>query len=77
MIPLEKTILYSPDSFPNLYWNLPRNSTEWSLFITEMSHAGNALSRLLLENKAKNLTDAHLGRYTHLLHMHKTYEVVL
>ena len=63
MIPLELTILYSPNSYPNHYWNLPRNTTEWSLFITEMSSAGNALSRLILENKAKNLTDAHLGTY--------------
>ena len=74
MIPLEKTILYSADSFPNFYWDLPRNTTEWNLFITEMSQAGNAISRLMLENKAKNLTDAHLGKYSHLPFMCVTHE---
>lgn len=61
MIPLEKTILYSADSYPNRYWTAQRNTTEWSVFMTELTHAGNALSKALLELLAPTLPGAHIG----------------
>lgn len=61
MIPLQKTILYSPDSYPNRYWTAERNTTEWSILMTEMVNAGNALSRALLELLAQKLHGAHVG----------------
>ena len=49
MIPLETTILYSPDSYPNHYWTAERNTTEWSLFMRELTTSGNAIAKLMLE----------------------------
>lgn len=63
MIPLEKTILYSADSYPNRYWTAQRNTTEWSVFMTELTHAGNALSKALLELLAPTLPGAHIGYF--------------
>lgn len=62
MIPLQRTILYSPDSYPNRYWTLERNTTEWSIMMTEMVNGGNALSRALLELLAPTLPGAHVGK---------------
>ncbi|GJE92178.1 carbohydrate esterase family 16 protein [Phanerochaete sordida] len=73
MIPLQKTILYSADSYPNRYWTAPRNTTEWSVFMTEMTTAGNALSRALLEMLAPKLPGAHLG----LFDSHQLFEDML
>ena len=61
MIPLQKTILYGADSYPNRYWTAERNTTEWSVFMTEMVNAGNALSRALLQLLAPTLPGAHVG----------------
>ena len=61
MIPLEDTILYSNDSYPNKFWNFQRNTTEWSLFMTELTTAGNSLAKLMLQVKAIALSDAHIG----------------
>ncbi|EKM54515.1 carbohydrate esterase family 16 protein [Phanerochaete carnosa HHB-10118-sp] len=63
MIPLQKTILYSADSYPNRYWTLERNTTEWSVFMTELTNAGNAISRALLELLAPTLPGAHVGYF--------------
>lgn len=61
MYPLQKTILYSADSYPNRYWTAERNTTEWSIFMTEMVNAGNALSKALLQLLASTLPGAHIG----------------
>jgi len=52
MIPLEHVILYAPDSYPNRFWpgDLPRNTTQWSLQMTEMVKAGNALTKSMLRD---------------------------
>lgn len=63
MIPLEDTILYSANSYPNRFWTFERNTTEWSIFMTELTTSGNALSKLMLQNLAPNLPGAHLGTY--------------
>ena len=49
MIPLETTILYAVDSYPNRYWTLQRNTTEWHIFIRELTVSGNAMAKLMLE----------------------------
>jgi len=61
MIPLEHTILYRNESYYSRYWTAQRNSTEWSLFIRELSTSGNAISKLLLEGLAPKLPGAHIG----------------
>ncbi|KIP05085.1 carbohydrate esterase family 16 protein [Phlebiopsis gigantea 11061_1 CR5-6] len=63
MIPLQHTVLYSADSYPNRFWTLERNTTEWSVLMTEMVNAGNALSRALLELLAPTLPGAHIGLF--------------
>lgn len=61
MIPLERTQLYNRDSHPNRYWALPRNETQWELQITEVTRAGNALSKLLLPLLPRELVGARIG----------------
>ncbi|KZT00213.1 carbohydrate esterase family 16 protein [Laetiporus sulphureus 93-53] len=61
MLPLQDTILYSANSYPNRYWTEDRNTTEWNVFMTELTNTGNALSRLMLQALAPTLEGAHLG----------------
>ena len=61
MIPLETTILYSADSYPNRYWTAERNTTEWNVFMKELTTAGNAIARLQLQLLAPTLHGAHIG----------------
>lgn len=61
MLPVQKTIVYSPDSYPNRYWTAQRNTTEWNLVMTQLVNAGNALSRALLELLAPTLPGSHIG----------------
>ena len=61
MIPLETTILYAVDSYPNRYWTAQRNTTEWSVFMNELTTSGNAIAKLMLEALAPKLHGAHLG----------------
>lgn len=63
MIPLERTILYAPVSYPNRYWTAERNTTQWSDYMTELVGAGNALSRALLQLLAPTLHGAHVGLF--------------
>ena len=71
MIPLEHTILYSADSYPSRYWNLPRNTTEWSLFMTELTTAGNAVAKLMLQALSPSLHGAHIGTsVVHITHIY-------
>lgn len=61
MIPLQTTILYSADSYPNEYWTLERNTTEWSVVMAEFARSGNKLQELMLEALVPSLKDAHVG----------------
>ena len=63
MIPLETVPLYAPDSYPNLYWNARRNTTEWSVFMRELTTSGNAIARLQLQLLAPTLKGAHIGTH--------------
>ena len=61
MIPLETTPLYSAASYPNRYWTAQRNTTEWSVFMRELTTSGNAIARLQLQLLAPTLHGAHVG----------------
>ena len=63
LIPLDRTVLYSADGYPNRFWSSPKNSTEWSLFMKELVAGGNAISELMLQALAPSLPGAHLGRF--------------
>ncbi|KAJ3572023.1 hypothetical protein NP233_g3364 [Leucocoprinus birnbaumii] len=63
MVPLELTPLYSAHSWPNRYWNLERNTTEWSVTMRELVLSGNALTKLMLQGLASKLHDAHIGLF--------------
>lgn len=53
--------MYMADSWPNKYWNAQRNTTEWSLFIRELTLSGNRIVELMLEALAPTLQGAHIG----------------
>ncbi|EJD42561.1 hypothetical protein AURDEDRAFT_199605 [Auricularia subglabra TFB-10046 SS5] len=63
MIPLDLTPLYSPNSYPNRYWALGRNTTEWSVLMSELTRTGNALSRLMLRDLAPRLPGSRIGLF--------------
>ncbi|KAI0791061.1 GDSL lipase/acylhydrolase [Abortiporus biennis] len=63
MIPLDHTILYSADSYPNRYWTADRNTTEWNVFMAELVGAGNELQKLMLQNLVPTLHGAHVGLF--------------
>lgn len=63
MIPLQKVILYSADSYPNRFWTAPRNTTEWSVFMTELTTSGNEIAKLMLQALPSSLPGAHIGSY--------------
>ncbi|KAL4254644.1 SGNH hydrolase superfamily protein [Abortiporus biennis] len=63
MIPLDRTILYSADSYPNRFWTAERNTTEWNVFMSELVAAGNELQKLMLQNLAPTLPGAHVGLF--------------
>ncbi|KAJ7723269.1 hypothetical protein DFH07DRAFT_946555 [Mycena maculata] len=60
MIPLELTPLYSPDSYPNRFWAVERNRTNWSVLIREIL-SGNVLTKLMLEAVMPSLPDSHIA----------------
>ena len=61
MIPLETTPLYSANSYPSRYWTAQRNTTEWSIFMRELTTSGNAIAKLMLQALAPTLPGAHIG----------------
>ncbi|KAJ4480570.1 GDSL lipase/esterase [Lentinula edodes] len=63
MAPLQNTVLYSANSYPNFYWTAERNTTGWNVFMSEMTRAGNKLQELMLEALVPSLKDAHLGLF--------------
>jgi len=70
MIPLQLVPTYSRAAYPNRFWNAPFNATEWSVFVTELTTSGNAISELLLQNLVRALPGAHVGLFdSHSLFM--------
>ncbi|KAI0754371.1 GDSL lipase/esterase [Daedaleopsis nitida] len=63
MIPLETTPLYAAGSYPNRYWTAQRNTTEWSVFMNELTTSGNAIAKLMLQALAPTLHGAHIGLF--------------
>lgn len=63
MIPLQLTQLYSATGHPNRYFHDPRNTTEWAIFMTELTTSGNALSSLMLHNLAPTLPGARIALF--------------
>ncbi|KZV77131.1 carbohydrate esterase family 16 protein [Peniophora sp. CONT] len=63
LIPLDRTILYSAEGYPNRFWTSAKNSTEWSLFMRELVAGGNAISKLMLQALAPSLPGAHIGLF--------------
>lgn len=61
MLPLNLTPLYSRDSYPNIFWDLERNTTEWNIFMTELVRAGNEIAALMLAALPPSLPEAHIG----------------
>ncbi|EED77174.1 predicted protein [Postia placenta Mad-698-R] len=53
--------MYSADSYPNGYWTAQRNTTEWNVFMTEITNTGNNLSAIMLQSMTPTLEGAHLG----------------
>jgi hypothetical protein len=64
ILPLDLTILYSNYSYPNTYWDLERNTTEWNVYMKELVRAGNEITSLMLEALVPTLPDAHIGQST-------------
>jgi hypothetical protein len=62
MIPLQHTSLYSANSYPNPFWTLERNTTQWTVSMAELVVSGNKIAQLLLEALAPSLADAHIGK---------------
>ncbi|KAJ7198875.1 hypothetical protein GGX14DRAFT_401821 [Mycena pura] len=63
MIPLELTVLYAANSYPNSYWVFERNTTEWSIFMREMTHSVNKLAELMLQALIPTLPGAHIALF--------------
>ncbi|KIJ69630.1 carbohydrate esterase family 16 protein [Hydnomerulius pinastri MD-312] len=63
LIPLDKTILYNSNSYPNRYWTAERNSSDWEVLMRELTRSGNAITNLMLEALAPRLPDAHIGLF--------------
>ena len=61
MAPLQDTVLYSADSYPNVYWTLPHNSTAWYVSMTEITNTANDLNKLKLLALLPQLPGAHVG----------------
>ncbi|KAJ7694833.1 carbohydrate esterase family 16 protein [Mycena rosella] len=61
MIPLELTILYSANTYPNRYWADPHNASDWSILMREMVLSGNMLTKLMLQALAPTLPGSHIA----------------
>jgi hypothetical protein len=62
MIPLQRTPLYSVDSYINHYWTAVRNTTEWNVVMNELVLSGNELTTLKLQALLPTMPGAHLGK---------------
>ncbi|KAJ7020162.1 carbohydrate esterase family 16 protein [Mycena alexandri] len=63
MIPLQLTILYSANSYPNRFWAVERNTSDWSVLMNEMVLAGNKLTELMLQAVVPTLPGAHIALF--------------
>ncbi|KAI0666824.1 GDSL lipase/esterase [Trametes maxima] len=63
MIPLEHLPLYSAHSYTSRFWTAPRNTTEWNVFMAELTKSGNAIAELQLQLLAPKLDAAHIGLF--------------
>lgn len=63
MLPLNLTPLYSRDSYPNIFWDLERNTTEWNIFMAELVLSGNEIASLMLANLPRSLPGATIGLF--------------
>ena len=63
MIPLQHTILYSANSYPNRYWTEDRNTTAWAVFMNELVSAGNEIAKLQLQTLPATHPGAHIGLF--------------
>lgn len=65
MIPLDLTVLYSSNWYPNQISTYPHNATEWGVFMRQLVLSGNALVRMELQALAGSgeLPDAHIGLF--------------
>lgn len=66
MIPLNTAPLYAPNSLPNKYYRQSRNTTEWNIFMGELIHSGNALTKLMLQAMVPTLPGANIGQFATL-----------
>jgi hypothetical protein len=67
MIPLNLVPLYAADSYPNIFFDLERNTTEWNIFMSEFVLAGNEIASLMLANLPSTLPGAKIGQLLALL----------
>ncbi|KAJ7129896.1 GDSL lipase/acylhydrolase [Mycena crocata] len=63
MIPLQLTILYAPDWYPNRFWANAHNASDWSVLMTEMVLAGNKITELMLRALAPTLPGSHIALF--------------
>ena len=63
MLPLQDIIMYQADSYPNRYYDAPRNTTEWNYFMTELTRGGNAITELMLKALPSQIPGAQLGLF--------------
>ncbi|KAF9476240.1 carbohydrate esterase family 16 protein [Pholiota conissans] len=61
MLPLQRTPLYSAESYLNHYWTAVRNTTEWNVVMNELVLTGNELTKLQLQAILPTIHGAHLG----------------
>jgi len=63
MLTLDKTILYSNYSYPNVYWTEQRNTTEWNVFMKEIVMAGNMMTDYMLRETVTQMPGAHVASF--------------
>ncbi|KAH7097803.1 GDSL lipase/acylhydrolase [Auriculariales sp. MPI-PUGE-AT-0066] len=63
MIPLHLTPMYGVQGYPMKFWTTPHDPVSWALFMEEVTNAGNALGKYMLEDVAKELKGAHVGLF--------------
>jgi len=64
MLPLQETILYNYNTYPNRYWTYEHNATEYYVMMSEITQVGNNMSALMLEALVPQLPGAHIGYFS-------------
>ncbi|KAF7796827.1 hypothetical protein EIP86_008011 [Pleurotus ostreatoroseus] len=73
LAPLQRTVLYSADSYPNKYWDAVRNTTAWNVAMTELVASTNEIAKLMVQALPSTLLGAHIGFFD----SHKLFNDVL